>query len=208
MNPPLSLWRRLWASLPLSYKLVMFGLSTVMSATLAVLIVTYASAGDSLKLQLERQLSRDLNVFEAWYKTRLEELQLSSAGLARHAEIAQALTGRTLAPAAPLLANETHRLQTDVAYLVDRDGQLLGPDGPVGRFDPDGVVSAALSRREPLAATENWTGGDLAALPPAQRHEGLVRLVVTPDRTGGPPARCCWATGSAPARPCPPRSRP
>ncbi|MFN3430671.1 MAG: ATP-binding protein, partial [Candidatus Sericytochromatia bacterium] len=180
MNRPASLWRRLWAGLPLTYKLVLFGLCTIMTATLAVMVVTYSSAGESLKLQLERQVSRDLNVLEKWYRARLEEMQLTSVGLARHVELDQAVVESRLGAAAPLLDAELRRLQVDLALLVDRNGRLIGPAGARGTFDPNGIVSRAIERREQIVATESWAISQLAALPVPMRQPGLVRLVVTP----------------------------
>lgn len=187
MNEPLPLWRRLWASLPLTYKLVLFGLCTLMTTTLALVVVTYVSAGSSLKLQLEHHVSRDLNVVEKWYQTRLEEMQLTSVGLVRHSELAEAVAlGRT-GPAEALIDGEVRRLQVDLALLVDNQGRLLGPQGPMGDFDPNGLVSAALARREQIVATEAWSADQVAALPGAVRKTGLVRLVVTPVSVGSAP---------------------
>ena len=180
MNQPASLWRRFWAGLPLTYKLVLFGLCTIMTATLAVMVVTYSSAGESLKLQLERQVSRDLNVLEKWYRARLEEMQLTSVGLARHVELDHAVADGRSGAAAPLLDAELRRLQVDLALLVDREGRLIGPTGRLGTFDPNGIVSRAIARREQIVATEAWAINQLGALPVPMRQPGLVRLVVTP----------------------------
>lgn len=177
MTPPSSFWRRFWLALPLAYKLVLLGLSAMMTATLAVLVGTYAGAGESLKLQMERQLSRDLNVCEKWYRARQEELQLTAVGLARHEELPRAIAAAQLAPAAALLAEEVGRLQLDVAVLVDAHTQLVGGGG---RFDPHGVVGMAITRREQVVSTEAWSAADVEALPGDQREAGLVRLVVTP----------------------------
>lgn len=184
MNHPLPLWRRLWSSLPLTYKLVLFGLCTIMTTTLAVVVVTYVSAGDSLKLQLERQVSRDLNVLEKWYQTRLEEMQLTSVGLVRHEELAGAIAAARTGPAEPLITGEVRRLQVDLAVLVDREGRLIGPAGPLGPFDPNGLVSRAMEKNEQIVATEAWRPDQIGALPSAIRHAGLVRLVVTPVSAG------------------------
>jgi signal transduction histidine kinase len=180
MNTPLPLWRRLWVSLPLVYKLVIFGLGTVMMATMVVMAVTYQSAGESLKLQLERQVSRDLNVFETWYRTRLEEMQLTSVGLVRHQELSEAIAIGRLAPAEALLSGEVHRLQLSFALLTDADGRLIGPNGRGSRFDPNGLVSTALARGEQVVATEAWSADQVKGLTPALRQAGLVRLTVTP----------------------------
>lgn len=182
---PLSPWRRLWLGLPLTYKLVLFGLVAVMTATLAVLVVTYTSAGDSLKLQMERQLSRDLNVCEKWYRVRLEELQLTAVGLARHQELTRALATGRPGDAAALLQGEVGRLQPDIALLVDGQGRPIWPAGAAGRFDPKGIVSAAIARHEPIVTTEAWRPQDVQALPAAQREPGLARLVVMPLGTAG-----------------------
>lgn len=187
MNHPVSLWRRLWAGLPLTYKLVLFGLCTIMTATLAVMVVTYASAGDSLKLQLERQVSRDLNVLEKWYRTRLEEMQLTSVGLVRHDELATAVASHRLAPAQGLLEGERHRLQVDLALLVDDRGRVLTPTGEAGHFDPQGLVSQALSSHEQIVSTERWTPEQVRGIPGITREGGLVRLVVTPVSDGRRP---------------------
>ncbi|MDB5101573.1 MAG: hypothetical protein JWM80_5994 [Cyanobacteria bacterium RYN_339] len=177
MAPPSSYWRRFWSALPLAYKLVLLGLGAMMTATLAILIGTYAGAGESLKLQMERQLSRDLNVCEQWYRARQEELQLTAVGLARHEELPRAIAAADPAPAAALLAEEVGRLQLDLAVLVDAHTRLVGSRAP---FDPHGIVSAALARREQIVATEAWNASDVAALPGDQRQPGLVRVVVTP----------------------------
>jgi signal transduction histidine kinase len=149
----------------------------MMTATLAVLVGTYAGAGESLKLQMERQLSRDLNVCEKWYRARQEELQLTAVGLARHEELPRAIAAARLDPAAALLSEEVGRLQLDLAVLVDARAQLVGNGR---RFDPHGVVTMALTRREQVVSTEAWSPDDVEALPGDQREAGLVRLVVTP----------------------------
>ncbi|MFP5502773.1 MAG: ATP-binding protein [Candidatus Sericytochromatia bacterium] len=177
------MWRRFWSSLPLSYKNALGGLLAVMMATMVVMAGTYVSAGESLKLQLERQVSRDLNVFEKWYRTRLEEMQLTAVGLVRHGEIARAISGGEAAPASALLEAEVQRLRVHMAVLVDRQGRLVGSGGV---FDPHGSVSAAMIRGEQVVSTERWEADAVAALPAPLRHTGLVRQVVTPV---GPPGR-------------------
>ncbi|HEY9723986.1 MAG TPA: methyl-accepting chemotaxis protein, partial [Oscillatoriaceae cyanobacterium] len=194
MNRSPSLWRRLWFSLPLAYKLVIFGLSVVITATLAVLVVTYMSAGDSLKLQLERQVSRDLNVFEAWYRTRFEEMQLTSISLVRHDELHEAVATGRFADAAPLLTAEVRRLHVDFALLVDRHLRVVGlvaggrdaptPQTPM-HFDPHGLLSTALSRNEPIIATEAWQPAIGTPWPADLDRSGLERVVATP--VGTPP---------------------
>lgn len=162
---PLPIWRRLWAGLPLAYKLVLLGLGTVMTVTLAVMIVTFLSAGQGLKLQMERQLSRDLNVVEAWYRTRLEEIQLRALGLAREPELSETA-----------LAAERRRLALNLAVLL-RPGT-----GPAGLR---GLAAEAIARGEQLVSTEALASTDLAALPVAERQPGLFRLVATPVRRRG-----------------------
>lgn len=186
MNDTYPLWRRFWSSLPLSYKNALGGLLAVMMATMVVMAGTYVSAGESLKLQLERQVSRDLNVFEKWYRTRLEEMQLTAVGLVRHGEIARAIAGGETAPASTLLEAEVQRLRVHMAVLVDRQGRLIGPGGPGGVFDPHGSVGAAMTRGEQVVSTERWEVEAVSALPESLRHTGLVRQVVTPV---GPPGR-------------------
>ena len=190
MSTPLPIWRRLWVGLPLAYKLVLLGLGAVMTVTAAVMVVTFVSAGQGLKLQMERQLSRDLNVIEAWYRTRLEEIQLTAVGLARAPELRRALATRGLGAGAGLLAAEERRLALDLAVVVGRDGRLIGPAGPGGRFDPHGLVGRAAARGEQLVVTAALAAADQAALPPGSRAPGLVRLVVTPI---GDPGRALGA---------------
>lgn len=193
MSTPLPIWRRLWVGLPLAYKLVLLGLGTVMTVTAAVMLVTFFSAGESLKLQMERQLSRDLNVIEAWYRTRLEEIQLTAVGLARQREVAQAAARGDLGPAAALLASEERRLALDLAVVVDRGGRLLGAAAPGPRFDPHGLATRAIAGGEQLVVTAALAEADQAALSAADRRAGLVRLVVTPIGPLGPAGR---ATGA------------
>ncbi len=185
MSTPLPIWRRLWVGLPLAYKLVLLGLCTVMTVTAAVMVVTFVSAGQSLKLQMERQLSRDLNVVEAWYRTRLEEIQLTAVGLARQPELVQAAAQGRLEAGVGLLAAEKRRIALDLAIAVTRDGRLIGPAGLGGRFDPHGIVTQAIARGEQLVVTEALGEADQAALPAGARQAGLVRLVVTPIGPAG-----------------------
>lgn len=190
-------WRRALAAFPPTAQLSGAAIAAVAGATALILAGTWSGAADGLKLQLERQLSRDLNVVEAWHAARVEEVQLTAVGLVRHRELAAALHEAPASPALGLVRAEQSRLRLGYAALLNPQLAAVGP--LKAQVVGGGVPAAALKRREPVVASVPFKTDDWPAWQGVMPIGGLVRVVATPlGPPGGPEGVLVLAEALAP----------
>lgn len=181
--PRLAWLQAAWKLRPPSSGWSVAAIGAVVGAAALILGGTWWGAAEGLTLQLERQLSRDLNVIEAWHGARSEELQLTSVGLVRHPELPQALHGGPVAPAVALVAAESRRLRLGLALLLDAKLRPLGAmKEPVVAH---GLPGATQRRQEPLVGILPFEAKEWPGWQGPMPQGGLVRAVATPLGQGG-----------------------
>jgi signal transduction histidine kinase len=182
-EPRLAWIKAAWRLRPPSSGWSVAAIGAVVGAAALILGGTWWGAAEGLKLQLERQLSRDLNVVEAWHGARSEELQLTAVGLVRHPELPLALQGGPTAPAVALIAAEGRRLRLGLALLLDPNRRPVGAMRE--RVEAHGLPASASRRREPVVGILPFDAREWPGWQGPMPEGGLVRAVATPLGAGG-----------------------
>ncbi len=155
---------------------------------------------NSGQAQLLNQAKSELEVTEINYNSKISQMSLSFQGLAENPIVIQAAANkRSDGEVKMTLFNEVWKGKLEMAVLVDMQRRVVASANrlPSGvKFDPNGLVTKALSSGEKVMATQWISYKDLAAdsprfaqlraqemgLDPASKPNFLIRYTVTPVR--------------------------
>lgn len=162
-----------WRGISLFQKMLFWGVAIVFMVMGVIMVITYVSAEDSLRTQMQRQVGNELRVLDRLLTARIQTLLGEQLVLSRE----PALRGPH---AAAILALEQHSEHLAFLLLLDSRGQVLAAASarPPG-FDA-ALVAWILSRREQASTLEALgtpAAPHVVTVTPLENGPGALRLV-------------------------------